>query len=193
MPPLNSLFDGLGTGADLSGLGAHRLAAFWHDLRRRNEHSVVHHKVILEREPTDLGALASVVSHLRHEGRQHEALETARRALAVEPDHFLALRYAACSAAKLGLYDEAKDYVECAMKVAPDFDDISIVLKVVDGLAVAVRWSARLLRRRGSPGSAPDLPSVQVSHDMKEWTQWAHEYLAWHAKRHGTQSGKTRA
>lgn len=182
VPPLNSTFGGLEPGGDLSGLVVHRLAAFWYDLRRSKDQALAHHEVILEQEPTDLGALAAVVSNLQHAGRKLDGLETARRALAAEPEHFLALQYAACFAVKLGLYDDAKDYVQRAIEVAADVNRSSFLLKVTDGFTLAVSWFACLLRGSRALASVPEIPSVQVSRNMKEWKQWAHQYLDWHAK-----------
>lgn len=167
----------------MRALLTHRIVAFWHDLRGNKDKSLEHHKAILQRDPVDIAALSAVVSELRRSRRHLEALEVVRRALDVDSDDYLALRYAACLAVRLGLYDEAKDYAERSLEVAPEMDaKPRMLMQMADKSYLIAQSLGRVLRRRGAFNSPQDAPSSQASQYIDDHKEWALQYFEWYAK-----------
>ena len=168
----------------------HHVAAMWHTLRGRRDHALAHYTAVLDQEPADWSALYFVLERLRGVGRDADALDAAQRALCSEPDHFLALKTAACLSVKLGRYADAKDYVERSLAALPDIRAGS--MPILDSFSLVAHRVARLLRRsRALTSSPPKVPSWAAERELEDWKRWASGYLTWHAAR--TSGGGTDA
>jgi tetratricopeptide (TPR) repeat protein len=157
-----------------------QLAGLWHSLRGRREQAFADYTAVLDQAPADFTALYTVLQHLQRKGQDEEALHVAERALAKEPDHFLALQTAACLSVKLDRLSDAKEYTERSLEAMPDVRAGST--PILDGFANAALWVARLLRRPRAMGSSPpEVPSSATERELGNWRRWATGYLAWYA------------
>jgi len=102
------------------------------------------------------------------------------RAAEAEPGQFLPLKGMARAYVNLGDHEAAKLCVEQALAIAPTpipkWDERFFAF-----LARATVTAIRLwppYRKRIAPAVVLDL---DLTRSAREWTEWAHEYLAWHA------------
>ncbi len=132
-------------------------------------------------DPARAFALSMLAQCQERQGQQSQALATAMKAVAAAPDDFLALRTMARACVTTGDPHTAKLYVERALAAgAPTISarEVRLIRFMFRVVLAIMRWVPHY-RRRVHALSPADL---DPNRDVREWTAWAHDYLAWYAK-----------
>ena len=135
---------------------------------------------MLADDPRQTFALSMLADCQERQGLLADALATAMKAVAAVPGDFLALRTMARACLNTGDPHTAKLYVERALAATPSpvsAAEVRWILRVGRLFLGAMRLLPRYRKRLSSVA----LADFDPNRDAREWTTWAHEYLAWYA------------
>lgn len=141
---------------------------------------------VLVLTPADAAALPVVLADCRRRGAVEEAIGFANRALAIEPDNFVALQTLGWAHVSQGNHQAAQPVIERALKRFDELrmGDPSTVLRIV-GAAFGLAARVPALRRRFPKLVQSTHVAAVTAEELNEWKVWARRYLEWHSHEFG--------